>query len=253
MKNNEQKIKVSDEHLREGIFKKVSASQLSFEDNFMNHVPKTEGEKWLMEDVKKVIEVGVRDFWRPVCDPAFNDNGGICYEPGKKPAVGKSFDWWDNKAKEFCPEKGSRLGTRLEYVAFLAVLIKELVATGWKVADAWNAVCNTSNELGHYGNSANARFNLELTGSREICGWCDLANTYKILALEYTHTMDPDLVKSYRIWKNENHMGFWIASGDFLCHSFNIPLSFLRFDCDSFYDAGYSNCGWLVFDSCPDR
>jgi len=95
MKNNEQKIKVSDEHLRKGVFKKVPASQLSFEDNFMNHVPKTEREKWFMEDVKKVIEVGVRDFWRPVCDPAFDANGGICYEPGKRPAEGKSFDYTD--------------------------------------------------------------------------------------------------------------------------------------------------------------
>ena len=54
------------------------------------------------------------------------------------------------------PERASRLGIKTEYIAFLGVLIKKLVDSGWKVDDAWDAVCNDSKKLGHYWNSENA-------------------------------------------------------------------------------------------------
>ena len=214
-------------HLREGIFKKVPASELSLKDNFMNHIPQTEQEKNFMAEVKKVIRVGMHDFWRPVCDPSFDDNGRICYEPGKIPAVGKSYNWWAKTAKEFKPEQGSRLGTKSEYIAFLAVLIKELVNSGKSVEWAWNAVCNDSKELGHYRNSENAKHAFEDTGSREICGWCDLGNACKILA------------------EDEEAGGFWLTGGNYYYYSNDYPLADLYHYDDSNIDCNYS-CGWLV-------
>ena len=211
----------------EGIFKKVHASELRLDDAFMKHQPKTEAEKRFKERVQKVIKAGLRDFWRPVCDPSFDGNGGICFEPGKKPAVGKSYNWWAKAAKEFKPEQGSRLGTKNEYIAFLAVLIKELVNSGKSVEWAWNAVCNDSKELGHYWNSKNAKHAFENTGSREICGFFDLANTYKILA------------------EDEEAGGFWLASGNYVSNDNLSPLA------DLFHDDGRNSgnkrsCGWLV-------
>ena len=41
-----------------------------------------------------------------------------------KPAVGRTVKWWKKKAKEFMPEKESRIGTTNERIAFLALLIK---------------------------------------------------------------------------------------------------------------------------------
>ena len=214
-------------HQWEGIFKLVPASQLSLNDNFMNHIPKTKREKNFMEKVKKVIRAGMHDFWCPVCDPSFDNKGRICYEPGNSPAVGKSYNWWARTAKEFKPEQGSRLGTETERIAFLAVLIKELVNSGKSVEWAWNAVCNDSKELGHYRSSENAKHAFEDTGNREVCGWCDLGNVGKIVA------------------EDKKIGSFWIAGGGYNDYSNGNPLVELynnRFRND---DRHYS-CGWIV-------
>lgn len=218
-------------HQRKGIFKLVPASQLSLEDGWMKHQPKTEAERNFKELVETAIKRGLKDFWRPVCDPSFDDNGRICYEPGKMPAVGENYNWWAKTAKEFKPEKESRLGTKTEYIAFLAVLIKELVNSGKSVKWAWNAVCNNSKELGHYWNSENAKHAFEDTGSREICGWCDLANSFKILA------------------EDEKAGGFWLAGGNYYYFSYDYPLAASSHNRKFDFSFG---CGWLVFDRCPD-
>ena len=70
-----------------------------------------------------------------------------------------------------------------------------LVAKGWTCCEAWDAICNDSKNLGHYRNSHNAKHQFEDTGSREICGFFDLANTYKILA------------------EDKEAGGFWLAGG----------------------------------------
>ena len=159
-------------------------------------------------------------------DPSFTDDG-IGYVAGKTPAVGKSYNWWFNTAKEYDPSRNSRLGTRLEYGAFLGVLIKKLAEEGNSVEWAWNAVCNNSEELGHYRNSKNSKHWFEPVGSRCICGFYDLADTYKILA---------DDVKEDE---------FWLAGGYFNDYSYVYPLA------DLYHNTlrnseHYNSVGWLV-------
>ena len=215
---------------REGIFKKVPASELRLDDEILKHEPQTKAEQKFKNLIETAIKRGLQDFWRPVCDPSFDDNGRICYEPGKKPATGKSYDWWEKNAKEFKPEQGSRLGDKYEYAAFFVVRIKELVASGKSVKWAWNAVCNDSKELGHYWNSENAKhYEFEDTGSREICGFFDLANTFKFLA------------------EDEAADGFWIAGGNCCSQSNKDSLAVLCYSNDRYFDAhNVSSCGWLV-------
>ena len=208
----------------------VEASKLSLKDEFMKYEPKTEREEKFKKELTEAIKKGVKDFWRPKYDPSFNEEGTrICFVAGKKPAVGKSYNWWNKVAKAFCPERNSRLGTKSEYVAFLGVLIKRLVANGWSVEYAWNAVCNNSKELGHYWNSEDAKHTFEATGSREMCGFFDLANTFKILA------------------ENEKAGGFWLTSGNYDVGSNFYPLAgFYYCDCR---DQGFGDCvGWLVLE-----
>ena len=131
--------------------------------------------------LEEVIKKGIADFWRPRMDPTLDEVENICFKVGKKPAVGKSYNWWRKKARKFNLGRKSRLGTKSEYIAFLGVLIKELVAEGWSKKDAWHAVCNDSRKLGHYYNSENGKHDFEPTGSRAIAGFYDLANTCKIL------------------------------------------------------------------------
>jgi len=215
------------------LIKRVPASQLSLNDDFIKYLPKTGRERKFKEEVIKVITVGVSDFWRPVCDPSFVDYDRICYMRGKMPAVDKNYNWWLKISKEFCPEYGSRIGTKSEYIAFQAVLIKDLVASGKSMEWAWDAVCNDSKELGHYRNSAHSKPGFEPTGSREVCGWYDLANCYKLLG------------------EDEESGGFWLVGGGYDDDSIDCPLADLCLVYDRNGDDS-CGCGWLVFDRYPD-
>lgn len=203
----------------------VEASKLSLNDAFMSHKPKTKAEKKFKATLTEVIENGIEDFYRPTIDPSFADKKKtkIHYMAGEKPAVGKSYNWWRETVKDskWC------FGTKAQYVAFLGILIKMLVAKGWTCCEAWDAVCNDSKNLGHYRNSDDAKHQFEGTGSREICGLFDLANTYKILA------------------EDEEAGGFWLAGGDYGDNGGDDPLADLGLFnfCNDFRNNGVA---WLV-------
>ena len=173
----------------------IEAESLSLNDAFMKHKPCTKVEEKAKKLITDAIKAGVKNFYRPIMDPSFAEDG-IKFVTGEMPAVGRSYNWWVDTAKKYEPSHNSRLGTRLEYAAFLGVLIKKLVEEGKSVEWAWNAVCNDSKELGHYWNSENAKHEFETTGSRWICGFYDLANTCKILS------------------EDGESSGYWLASGN---------------------------------------
>ena len=213
------------------VFVLVEASKLSLDDEFMNHKPTTESEEIFKEMIKTVIQKGIKDFYRPKYDPSFNEERtGVTFKAGEMPARGKYYNWWENEAKKFMPARQSRLGTKLEYVAFLGVLIKKLVEDEkWSVAKAWNAVCNNSKELGHYWNSENAKHDFEDTGMREICGFFDLANIFKLLAED-----------------EDDYIGdFWVAGGYYSRDSSDFPLANIeRYGNRNFGNLNF--VGWFV-------
>ena len=209
----------------------VEASKLSLKDEFMKFIPKTTNERTFYALLSKVIENGIKDFWRSQCDPSFDvkQSQTICYDEGRIPAVGRSYNWWESKAREYNPKRRSRLGTRNEYIAFLGVVIKMLVEEGWKVEDAWNAVCNDSKQLGHYANSENATKSFEATGSRKFYMFSDLANTCKILA----DGKEPGV--------------FWLAGGRYCNDSTEYPLAAIY--CDRGQTSDYDvSVGWIVME-----
>ena len=212
------------------IFVCIKASELSLDDEFMQHRPKNVREQRFKDSLEAVICKGIADFWRPRMDPSFDKMGNIYFKAGEKPAVGKSYNWWRDNAKKFNPKRESRLGTKSQYIAFLGVLIKTLVAEGWDIDKAWNAVCNDSKKLGHYWNSVEAKHELELTGSRAIAGFYDIANTPKILAEDEEVKQDYD---------------FLLAGGNYRDYSDNVPLAFvgLSYRC---VDSCYDSVGWIV-------
>jgi len=209
------------------IFVCIKASELSFDDEFMKHKPKTKREKEFKDLLEEVIKKGIADFWRPRMDPTLDKAGNICFRAGKEPAISNSYNWWRDNAKKFNPKRKSRLGTKSQYIAFLGVLMKALVDEGWTVSEAWDSVCNDSKKLGHYRNSEKAKRKVEPTGSREIVGFYDLANTCKLLA------------------EDEEAGGFWLASGSYLGDSIGNSLVDLGYgyDCDGGLNRGV---GWLV-------
>src|SRR5574344_1656365 len=119
-------------------FKKIKASELSIHDPLMRFEPF----KSVLVPVIQAEEL--KDFFIPGMDPSFDGKGGIHYVPGEKPALGQSWNWWNKTAKNFIPERKSRLGTKVEYTAFLAVLVKKLIDSGWSFDEAIYGICHDS-------------------------------------------------------------------------------------------------------------
>ena len=178
---NQEEIKGTQEYI-DKYFPIAKASTLSLEDEFLKHEPETNQQTRFKNALNSAIKSGLSDFRAQRMDACFDEEGNICFKAGMKPAVGKlSVKDWKRVAKEFMPEKGSRLGTTKERIAFLGLLIKYLIEEkGYEVKDAWKAVCDQSKDLGHYWDSENAKHEFEDTGSRQIGEWCDLGNTCKI-------------------------------------------------------------------------
>lgn len=198
-----------------------SDSQIYFD--MLKYAPASETEKEFLEFLKEAVDAGVKTFKVPVCDPSIDENGSLQFVAGCKPAVGYSY----NELKEIAIKNGVQLGSKKQYVIFLATIIHRLVEEGWSKADAFFAVCTDSTQLGHYWNSEKARHDFEVTGSRKIAGKCDLANTYKILR------------------NDEKASVFWVASGDYGNFGNFYPLADLCLsnDCDNRCNYGV---GWFV-------
>ncbi|MCI8361936.1 MAG: hypothetical protein HFJ41_02085 [Clostridia bacterium] len=178
---NQEEIKGTQEYI-DKYFPIAKASTLSLEDEFLKHEPETEEQRKFKNALISAIKSGLSDFRAQRMDACFDEEGNICFKAGMKPAVRKlSVNDWKRVAKEFLPEKGSRLGTTKERIAFLGLLIKYLIEEkGYTVSNAWKAVCDQSRDLGHYADSENSKHNFEDTGSRQVGEWCDLGNTFKI-------------------------------------------------------------------------
>lgn len=242
------KLKVDSDML-----KLVEASKLSLDDKFMQYESK-EGtneariKKWLT----RIIQSGnIDDFYRPKMDPSFAGNS-ICYVAGKMPAVGKSKIWWKRAAKRV----GLQLGTEKQYIAFIGCLIKDLVEAGWDVTEAWYAVCSDSKSLGHFYNSEGAKCDLEMTGSREVCGFYDLGNTQKILEEDEGYCLFYDIDSTCELWPKckadeaDEEDACWIAGGNYFDRSDLSPLSFLIHD-HTVFNGDFFSVGWLVLNINP--
>ena len=189
-------------------------------------------EKRFFKNLKVAIKEGVKTFKVPVCDPSIAEDGSLQFVAGCKPAVGYSY----NELEELANKNGVWLGSKNQYILFMATTIHRLVEEGWSEVDAVYAVCNDSTELGHYCNSANAKGKFELTGSRNIVGKCDLANTFKVLA------KDEDAVEDD---EDEDAGGFWVAGGGYNCNGGFFPISDFYLDKNFSYHH-HNGTGWFV-------
>jgi hypothetical protein len=206
----------------------IKASELSLQDDFMDYEPKSRQEAEVKNVLTEAIKSGeLEDFYRPKYDPSMDEDGDIQFVPGKKPAVGFSFAEWLEIAEEFWPERGSRIGTKWEYYAFLGVLIKKMVESGVDKERAWHMVCDDSGNLGHYGQFEENPKIIE-TGSHLSYGFCDLANTLKLIS-----------VGPYEYAK---------ASGSYFRLPYCAPLAIFRIQKSGFEEKYDDSVGWIVLE-----
>ncbi len=206
----------------------VRASTLSLEDEIFKHVPETDNQRKFKERLLKVMKGSkLEDFRAQVMDPSVDNNDLIYYKQGGKPEFRRPARWWEKEAKEFLPEKGSRLGFTEERILFLAMLIKELNnELGYSVSKSWKLVCDQSREIGHYIDSKGDFGDYEAAGSRRIGRWYDLANFCKIT-------------------KNGKANSLSLVGGAYVYCGANLPLANVFRDWNP--DRGHDDSvGWIV-------
>ena len=170
-----------------------------FAGEWLEHQPTTQRQKETLALYQEAKAEGrLHAFTCMTVDPSIKD-GKLVYQKGLQPAVGFSQREWAKMLKEYNPSRNSRQMTRTEYACRNLFLIQKLVESGYKIEEAWRAVCDNSKDIGHYYNSDNAKGDFEPTGSREVCGFCDLANAWKFIAEDS--------------W--EEASGFWAAGGSY--------------------------------------
>ena len=202
-----------------------------FAGEWLEHQPTTPRQKETLTLYKEAKDKGrLHAFTCMAIDPSVKD-GKLVYQKGLPIKTGFSQKQWAKMLKEYNPSRNSRQMTRTEYACRNLFIIQKLVEFGYKIEEAWRAVCDDSREIGHYCNSDNAKGYFEPTGSREVCGFYDLANAWKFVAMDS--------------WEKAG--GFWAAGGNYDCYSYNYPVADLR----HYYDVDYVYCsgvGLLALD-----
>ena len=137
----------------------------------------TERQKKFRADVMKALEnipeEGFR--WIPVYEPSKGDGGNLQYVSGAYVLRGLNSYNWEDAFQNYSPENGSRMSSITTYFLLLLRLLKDGFATVEQLAD-------DSKEIGHYGDSKNAKHEFEKTGECQIGGLYGFAgNTYKIV------------------------------------------------------------------------
>lgn len=162
-------------------FNLIEASKLKVTDDFMKYADVFGKVKKVRDRLIKILNsTNVHDFYVQGVDPSMNEDGtGIQFVAGKMPAVGHSYVWGRKAVFNYAPHMDCRIGTPTEWLLFCGVLIKTLVEKKiCSVDDAWHMVCCNSAKLGNY-NMGKPK--ILPTGSMEIVGFADLANTCKWL------------------------------------------------------------------------
>ncbi len=202
-----------------------------FAGEWLEHQPTTQRQKETLALYQEAKAKGrLHAFTCMTVDPSIKD-GKLVYQKGLPIRTGFSQKQWAKMLKEYNPSRNSRQMTRTEYACRNLFLIQRLVESGYKIEDAWRAVCDDSREIGHYCNSDNAKGDFEPTGSREVCGFCDLANAWKFIA------EDP--------WEEAG--GFWAAGGYYRGNSYSCPVADLYLNYDVYY-YDFDGVGMLALD-----
>lgn len=113
--------------------------------------------------------------WIPVYEPSRTTDGSVQFVKGEKPLVVLSCPEWDKMLEEYSPENESGKSSKTTYFLLSLRWLKDGFATLEQLAEH-------SEEIGHYWDSEDAKYEFEKTGERKFGGVCGFAgNTCKIV------------------------------------------------------------------------
>lgn len=202
---------VSKKKKKSNVFFKMTTSKIEeVKEWFLNESPKarTRSEMLFFRNLNLAFENINYDYEIATIEPTVID-GKIKYIKDKEVAVGYSYNQWKQMAKEYLPDKGSRLATLYETIMWYA----------WRIVKGYwtlDSVTNNSSSIGNYADSPNAAHKREKAGVRKSGGFRDgQGNTAKIVSHEH---------KCYFCGKlYETMEAFCILGGDYLDNG-NNPL-----------------------------
>ena len=164
------------------IFQVVRVSSLSLTNKFMAYEPENATEEWIKMNIIEAINTKLPDFRTSIYAPSVDRNGNIAFVKGARPAVGYHANWWYDRIKVLISGMNPRLGNKLQYAAYMGILIRTLVEEeGYSVRDAWKAICDDSRVLIVDDGTERAKGVFKNTGVKQIGKWCDLTICYKLL------------------------------------------------------------------------
>ncbi len=181
-------------------FNLVEASKLSLEDEILKHVPETARQRIFQEELITSINERLTDFYaqkRILLIQKDNLNPlhqieSIIAIPNSVPFFSPDpYELYD-QALNIIPGR-TRMGTKKESVAFLAILMKDLInIEGYSIENAWKAICDDSEKLGNFNRDEDHGFrygidsHIDRTGQRCIAGkWYDLGNLKKVVVKDF--------------------------------------------------------------------
>jgi len=151
----------------------VDIESLSREDEFLKWLPRTREEAVIKNRILRAIDRKLKNFYKPMYAPSIDEKSKkVCFEPGKRPAIGMSYYNWCSLAFRYRGGLACSIESELEHAAFLGFLMKKIIAKGMSLEWTWNALCNDSSEFEM--KFRNDEYELGLTGSSGVEGFYDL-------------------------------------------------------------------------------
>jgi hypothetical protein len=113
------------------------------------------------------------DFKISTIEPSITENKQLYFAEGEPVAVGIRISDWKHLAKLYAPEYGSKIANIYELFLWYAYrIVKGYISL--------ECVCKDSSGLGNYIDALKATGNVEVSGAREVGGFCDgIGNTFK--------------------------------------------------------------------------
>ena len=125
--------------------------------------------------IRQVPYLVQNDYWIATIEPSITEDGHIFYQKEQKVLCGLTIEEWHQKAKEYCSARNSKIATIYETFLWYA----------WRGANSyWNLqyLCKDSSSKGNWRDSPDTAGHIELTGAREVGGFCDgTGNTCKLV------------------------------------------------------------------------
>lgn len=184
---------------------------------FTKQNPKTEREKKFLKILSKAMDTVKYDYEIATMEPTVF-GGKIEYIEGRDVAVGYSANQWKQMAKEYLPEKGSRLATLYELFIWYA----------WRIVQGYWTLNFATNDSSYFADCTgvpNTTSTIERAGKRTFAGFRDgQGNTYKLVTYK------------------DRLVG---VGGCFNCDINFYPASYILCNFDP-NDVHYNGCGVLV-------